>query len=855
MFSFKKTLFLIFTLILLSTALYSTILNVPGTWATIQIAIDVAIDADTVLVQPGVYYENIDYDGKLITIGSLFLTTQNPAYIASTIIDGNNSGRVVTINSGEDDTTVLCGFTITNGSGILCDFSSPNLDNLIVSGNSAGNNGGGIYLGNSNSNIRNVTISSNSASFGGGICSVESDLILENVTISDNSATATYGKGGGISCGNSNLILENVTISGNTATDAGGGIHCYQSNLTLENVTISSNTAFVVYSNGGGIFCYESYLSLENCIMWNDTPEEIWFYADGDPSFITISYSDVDGGEAGIVTNGNGTVNWLAGNININPQFVNPSIGDYHLSSNSPCIDAGDPTSPLDPDGTTADMGAFYFNQAPVAEFTSDTTIGVPPLTVNFTDLSMPGAPGSGAIYEWYWDFGDGNNSASQNPTNEYLDYGYYTVSLTVTNIYDFTDTITKVDYITVSATGYNGPVWHISTTGSDEWGNGSLELPFATIQHGIDVSANADTVLVQSGTYVENIIFDGNLVTVGSLFLTTQDADYISSTIIDGDNNGSVVIFGNVNSSAVLCGFTITNGDSDNFGGGINCYASNPTLKNLIITGNSAFNSGGGIRCAYDANPFIKNVTISDNSANYGGGICCNLSDPILENVTISGNTATGSFGGGGIFCHSDSNPSLINCIMWNDSPQEIYFHDDLEPNSITISYSDIEGGEAGIVINNNGTLNWLDGNIDTDPLFVDAGNGDYHLQSTSPCIDAGDPNSPLDPDGTTADMGAWFYDQGSAIEDNEIQNVNYTISNYPNPFNPLTTIKFDIKENEVGVLTIFNIKGQLIESHQFEAGEHNFQWDASKMSSGVYLYKLQTENATVNKKMLLLK
>ncbi|MBT4575627.1 MAG: T9SS type A sorting domain-containing protein [Candidatus Cloacimonetes bacterium] len=79
--------------------------------------------------------------------------------------------------------------------------------------------------------------------------------------------------------------------------------------------------------------------------------------------------------------------------------------------------------------------------------------------------------------------------------------------------------------------------------------------------------------------------------------------------------------------------------------------------------------------------------------------------------------------------------------------------------------------------------------------------------------------------------------------------------MSNYPNPFNPLTTIKFDINEQEVGKLSIYNIKGQLIESQQFNLGEHSYQWDASNQASGVYLYKLETENTTVNRKMLLLK
>ncbi|MCK4654914.1 MAG: T9SS type A sorting domain-containing protein [Candidatus Cloacimonetes bacterium] len=77
----------------------------------------------------------------------------------------------------------------------------------------------------------------------------------------------------------------------------------------------------------------------------------------------------------------------------------------------------------------------------------------------------------------------------------------------------------------------------------------------------------------------------------------------------------------------------------------------------------------------------------------------------------------------------------------------------------------------------------------------------------------------------------------------------------NYPNPFNPITNIRFDIKENESGTLLIYNTKGQFIESHQFEAGQHNFSWNAENQSSGVYFYKLQTESFTETRKMILLK
>jgi hypothetical protein len=109
-----KTLILIFVL-LVTTCLYSTIINVPADQPTIQTGINVAVDTDTVLVQPGTYIENINYNGKLITVASLFLTTQDTTYISQTIIDGNQNGSVVTFINDEDSTAVLCGFTITNG--------------------------------------------------------------------------------------------------------------------------------------------------------------------------------------------------------------------------------------------------------------------------------------------------------------------------------------------------------------------------------------------------------------------------------------------------------------------------------------------------------------------------------------------------------------------------------------------------------------------------------------------------------------------------------------------------------------------------------------------------------------------
>ena len=97
-----------------------------------------------------------------------------------------------------------------------------------------------------------------------------------------------------------------------------------------------------------------------------------------------------------------------------------------------------------------------------------------------------------------------------------------------------------------------------------------------------------------------------------------------------------------------------------------------------------------------------------------------------------------------------SSSNPTLINSILWSNfySPPEI----DLISSTINISYSNIKGGWEG------------EGNIDLNPLFVDPSNGDYSLQSGSPCIDAGNPSSEYnDTDGSRNDMGAYGGPKGS--------------------------------------------------------------------------------------------
>jgi hypothetical protein len=128
-----------------------------------------------------------------------------------------------------------------------------------------------------------------------------------------------------------------------------------------------------------------------------------------------------------------------------------------------------------------------------------------------------------------------------------------------------------------------------------------------------------------------------------------------------------------------------------------------------------------------YNSSPTVTNCNFSKNWTVYTGGGMSNekSSNSIVTNCTFSDNTA-GSYGG----MHNEgSNPTVTNCILWGDTPDEIA--DTLSAASI-VTYSDVQLGTSEL---------WFgEGCIDVDPMFADALNGDYRLLSGSPCIDAGD-------------------------------------------------------------------------------------------------------------------
>jgi hypothetical protein len=141
---------------------------------------------------------------------------------------------------------------------------------------------------------------------------------------------------------------------------------------------------------------------------------------------------------------------------------------------------------------------------------------------------------------------------------------------------------------------------------------------------------------------------------------------------------------------------------------------------------------------------------------------------------------------------------------------------------------------------------------------MFVDPANGDFRLMAGSPCIDAGDPNSPLDPDGTLPDMGAYYYFDPSDVQESGLPYTYDLLQNYPNPFNPNTKIKWQLPQTGLVTLKIYDVLGREIATlvnEELAAGDHEIIFEAASFSSGVYLYRINAGDFIQTKKMVLLK
>ncbi|MCL1921591.1 MAG: hypothetical protein FWG50_11070, partial [Kiritimatiellaeota bacterium] len=670
------------------------------TWATakqtIQPAIDLAVAGETVAVTNGVYAP---------------ISTTNQAIIIRgvnganwTVIDGGGTNRCATLGSAVAHTNiVLAGFTLTNGKitgngGGVC---YGTLTDCVLTGNAATGNGGGSYYS-----------------------------ILYRCTVSGNNATGNSlsGYGGGAYNG----TLNNCVLARNTG-NIGGGAH----SSVLNNCTVTGNTAG---STGGGTYNG----TLNNCIVWGNavTSGTTMNYSGG-----TFRYSCASPIPSGVM------------NIDADPLFRFPEMGDYRLTAGSLCLDAGtnfyvvgatDVAGNARIQNGTVDMGAYEgvwgLRDTPAdlvqnLRASDDDRDGIliswdPPSAGDaalYRVLRFNGATGQ---WEPVSDWIAGTSFLDTQVT------GYVETEYAVVAAFDLGGDAISIPSPPV--TGQRGASWFVDASRPDDGGDGqSWATAKRTIQAAFDLAVTLETVAVTNGVYAP--------------IASTNKAVFVRSvegagvTIIDGGGTNRCATLGtsSAHTNIILTGFMLTNGKTTGDGGGV-AYG---TLSDCILSGNTADYGGGSYysilcRCTLSGNTAhrgggsyygtLNNCTLTGNTATYGGGAYngtlnnCVLARNVattysgggayastLNNCTVTGNRGNG--GGGTV------NGTMNNCIVWGNATTS----------GTTTNYS---GGTfryscaEPIPMGGSHVMN-----IAQDPLFRLPEAGDFRLLALSPCLDTG--------------------------------------------------------------------------------------------------------------------
>ena len=288
----------------------------------------------------------------------------------------------------------------------------------------------------------------------------------------------------------------------------------------------------------------------------------------------------------------------------------------------------------------------------------------------------------------------------------------------------------------------------------------------YTSIQQAVNASVTGDTVLVDVGTYTENIRFNGKNITLASKYIISLDTSYITQTIIDGSNGiegdtaSCAAFLHGEDTTAVLQGFTLLNGKGTKVsnngnilyeGGGIIIYDASPVIKNNIIKNNTALSGGGGISSFNNSSPRITNNIIMNNSAGYAGGIVLNWCGGYVRNNIVFNNSATGFYGTGGIMVWDNGSiPAYIenNTIIGNRAATTAGGLSTNRSGTPEVSYNLIRnnyqgsGNEIVLTIptyyfNNNSYLNeGIDDNINVVPQFS---GGQFQIANTEAGEDIG--------------------------------------------------------------------------------------------------------------------
>ncbi|NQT65333.1 MAG: right-handed parallel beta-helix repeat-containing protein, partial [FCB group bacterium] len=713
-------------LILCSFCLFCSLLNSTtwhikqdgtGNFTTIQAGINASVDADTVLVYPGTYYENINYNGNSITVASLELTTNNPQYISQTVIDGQRLSSCVAIISGETD-ACLRGLTITNGEG----------------GSEQPLFGGGIsiygdYPDMIECNIINcIVINNYSVNSSAGINITDGIVFLSGCSIRQNNACRV---GGGLGIGGySQVTFDPVNRCNIYNNFAGSGLEIFVETIqyNFQEVIVDTFTVaqpdryFAQVFPGSWEFTY-IFDILHPLIEPVD--HDLYVSPLGDDSNSGLSPDEP-------LRMINLAVRNIASNPD-NPHTVHLAEGIYNHSDNQQLFAIG---CKAYVDIVGEDM---------------DTTI----------------IDGEFEYHPFFITASDYHNSTIKNIT--FRNAIYYNTFLMVY----YSDLIRFENILVQNCTNYSGAAILSATSG------GHIEFINVIVDNQISQEGNNSGAWINETTsfIAKNCTFSNNSC-VGSTALSAGLYAMSSGDIIIDNckfiNNSTTSTTWLGWASAFMCiDYNDEMGDT--------------YINNCLFTGNS--NSGGKstiyAKSLDNGTVHFSNNTVVDNQSNYG--------------IEFKGDI------------------EFTNNIARNNCNYEIALFDEPGVTSeIDIAYNNIDRGQNAVYNQNNANIvNWGEGNIEGDPLFLFSGDDPYQLTELSPCIDTGIPDTTglfLPPwdllhnyrvwDGdengiAIIDMGCYEFGADSVnVINYELPITNYELRNYPNPFNPETKIVFDLPE-----------------------------------------------------------
>ncbi|MBS3741903.1 MAG: T9SS type A sorting domain-containing protein [Candidatus Cloacimonetes bacterium] len=496
---------------------------------------------------------------------------------------------------------------------------------------------------------------------------------------------------------------------------------------------------------------------------------------------------------------------------------------------------------------TTAQLDAAIASLGLFANFEANIQNGPANLGVKFTSTA------SGSPDTWEWDLdGDGEiDSTEENPYFLYTSVGTYDVTLTIWQD-DESNTLTQEDFVTVTdgtnISGQLSGVWDAAH--SPYVITGDVKIPEGNqldIEAGTIVQTNNDSEFRVEGKLVADasgrspITFTSNDTWKGIKFLDTNEENVINNChitkatlcAIEADNSTVTVtnsrIYENTTDTQKSTAINLIDCDE-------------VVIEECMIANNESTSFWGGIGC-HNADPLINHNIVVNNTAGYAGAFhFTDDSEPELINNTVANNEA-----GFAAMWFASCSPTITNCIVIDSEDPFANFG-----GSPTVTYSCLSGGYSGT------------GNIDADPHFADPSDGDgaafdglnadWNLTSDSPCIDAGDPNSPQDPDGTRADMGALYYNQ-FGIDDPQTQPVVQLLQNHPNPVRESTTFNYHIVkgEDQPVEIEIYNVQGRLVD--YVTGNDGKAVWNPKDIQSGIYFYRLSNSDKTASKKLLIIK